>query len=175
MSTKIKDTEAQHTRLDQEEFAKNGRHNSPINTGPLQRADQTWALTPISVETLTKLEILFGVSQVILKRDGNIVMLLRKETRKAFGEKRAHNIEEYKPKQDLDWHVKVGQSKPLMNIAGLQIAIRMMDWIKTFAEIQDKVVIQSGASQLTQLKNGNIVIQLQKTLLQSNHYRVKKL
>jgi hypothetical protein len=84
------------------EYAKNGLLNSLMNIWQLLRADQIWALTQTCAEIQMEQETLFGVSQVILKRDGNIVMRLRKEALRDSGVRKAPGIGELRQKLGLD-------------------------------------------------------------------------
>jgi len=171
----IKDTEALNIRLDLKEYAKNGQLSSLMNIQLLLRADQLKALTLISVEILMEQEKLFGVTRVILKRDGSIVMKSRKEALKVFGEWKLQITQAHKWRLDLDSHVKVGNNKLLTNILGHQLISQMLILKLITAEIQDKAETQFGALQLIQSKNGNIVIQSLRILLQLHHsYQVKK-
>jgi hypothetical protein len=73
-----------------------------MNMQQLLRADQIWASTQTCAETQMEQETLFGASQVILKRDGNIVMRSRREVLRDSGVRKAPNIGEFRQRLGLD-------------------------------------------------------------------------
>ena len=78
-----------------EGFARNGQLNSHTRIMLLLRTSQMMDWTLTSAEILMVLGIQFGVTQVILGKDGNIVMKLVKPMKKVSGASQAQVTEEF--------------------------------------------------------------------------------